>query len=343
MSGSIGTRDIAGPGVRILTALVALFFAVCSLQVRAEELGLRTGANAVARYEIEIQPQPLGTALQELAKQSGIQNIYFSKLTDGHEAPALSGKYTPETALNALLQGTRLNFHQIDSKTTQVEPKTSLPRAANPPPAGTTLQQTSYEAHPMQLAVRDAGLSSSSPEGSEVPEGDASVGPERSQKVEKSAEELNVITVTGSRIITENVRSPTPITSVDVGEIAMTTPSDTADALNKLPDIIGGRTPRTQGNGSTNNGGNVLLLRNFGPSRTLVLLDGRRVAPSNQDGTVDVDTLPQMLGSKVDIVTGGASAIYGSDAVAGVVNFVHDKKFTEQTEKANDNKTTYHD
>ena len=233
MSGSIGTRDIAGPGVRILTALVALFFAVCALQVRAEELGLRTGANAVARYEIEIQPQPLGTALQELAKQSGIQIIFFSKLTDGHEAPALSGKYTPETALNALLQGTGLTFHQIDSKTIQVEPKTSLPRAANPPPAGTTLQQTSYEAHPMQLAVRDAGLSSSSPEGSEVPEGDASVGPERSQKVEKSAEELNVITVTGSRIITENVRSPTPITSVDVGEIAMTTPSDTADALNK--------------------------------------------------------------------------------------------------------------
>src|SRR3569833_2811974 len=343
MSGSIGTRDIAGPGVRILTALVALFFAVCSLQVRAEELGLRTGANAAARYEIEIQPQPLGTALQELAKQSGIQIIFFSKLTDGHESPALSGKYTPETALNALLQGTGLTFHQIDSKTIQVEPKTSLPRAANPPPTGTTLQPTSYEARPMQLAVRDPGPSSASPAGSQAPEDNSSVGPERSQKVEKAAEELNVITVTGSRIITENVRSPTPITSVDVGEIAMTTPSDTADALNKLPDIIGGRTPRTQGNGSTNNGGNVLSLRNFGPSRTLVLLDGHRVAPSNQDGTVNIDILPQMLMSRVDIVTGGASAIYGSDAVAGVVNFVLDKKFTGLTVKADVGESTYHD
>ena len=122
-------------------------------------------------------------------------------------------------------------------------------------------------------------------------------GPARAQGVDTTSpakrgddqkaggDELSVVTVTGSRIITDNVRSPTPITSVSVDEIAMTTPSDTADALNKLPDIIGGRTPRTQGNGSTNNGGNVLSLRNFGPSRTLVLLDGHRVAPSNQDGT----------------------------------------------------------
>ena len=141
-------------------------------------------------------------------------------------------------------------------------------------------------------------------------------------------EELAEVKVTGSRVITDNLKSPTPITSVTVDEIAKTTPSDIADALNKLPEILGGRTPRTQGNASTNNGGNVLSLRNFGVSRTLVLLDGHRVPPSNQDGTVNVDILPQMLTSQVDIVTGGASAIYGSDAVAGVVNFILDKNFT---------------
>jgi iron complex outermembrane receptor protein len=142
------------------------------------------------------------------------------------------------------------------------------------------------------------------------------------------SDEIAEIIVTGSRIITDNLRSPTPITSVDIEEIAKTTPSDIADALNKLPEILGGRTPRTQGNAGTNNGGNVLSLRNFGVSRTLVLLDGHRVPPSNQDGTVNVDILPQMLVSRVEIVTGGASAIYGSDAVAGVVNFVLDKDFT---------------
>ena len=58
-----------------------------------------------------------------------------------------------------------------------------------------------------------------------------------------------------------------------------------------------------------------------------MLLDGMRVQPSNQDGSVDVSTLPQMLMSRVDVVTGGASAVYGSDAITGVVNFILDKNF----------------
>ena len=151
---------------------------------------------------------------------------------------------------------------------------------------------------------------------------------------EDEAEDMGVITVTGSRTITDNALSPTPLTTVNVEELMVTTPSDTADALNKLPTIMGGRTPRTQGNGSTNNGGNTLSLRNFGAARTLVLMDGHRVAPNNQDGSVNVDVLPQMLVQRVDIVTGGASAIYGSDAVAGVVNYVLDKEFTGLSLKA---------
>lgn len=155
--------------------------------------------------------------------------------------------------------------------------------------------------------------------------------------------DLEEVTVTGSRVITDNVRSPTPITAISAEEIVRTTPSDIPDALNKLPAILGSRTPRTQGNGSTNNGGNVLSLRNFGASRTLVLLDGHRQPPSNQDGSLNVDTLPQMLVSRVDIVTGGASAVYGSDAVAGVVNFVLDKKFTGFKFKADGGISKYGD
>jgi outer membrane receptor protein involved in Fe transport len=167
-------------------------------------------------------------------------------------------------------------------------------------------------------------------------------GPQQ-DKTGDSAEEMGVITVTGSRTITETVKSPTPITSVNIEEITATTPSDTADALNKLPSIMGGRTPRTQGNGSTNNGGNTLSLRNFGPARTLVLLDGHRVAPNNQDGSVNIDVLPQMLVERVDIVTGGASAVYGSDAVAGVVNYVLNKNFTGLQAKADFGRSKYGD
>src|SRR3954467_15273754 len=174
-----------------------------------------------------------------------------------------------------------------------------------------------------------------------------STGLARAQAPEKSAdadaEEMGVITVTGSRTITDVLKSPTPITSVDIGELAATTPSDIADALNKLPGILGGRTPRNQGNGSTNNGGNTLSLRNFGPARTLVLLDGHRVAPNNQDGSVNIDVLPQMLVKTVDIVTGGASAVYGSDAVAGVVNYVLDKDFTGLDLKGDFGRSKYND
>ena len=165
----------------------------------------------------------------------------------------------------------------------------------------------------------------------------------QSPEQQPAEEDMGVITVTGSRTITDVLKSPTPITSVDVDDILLTTPSDTADALNKLPSILGGRTPRNQGNGSTNNGGNTLSLRNFGPSRTLVLLDGHRVAPSNQDGSVNIDVLPQMLVKSVDIVTGGASAIYGSDAVAGVVNYVLDKEFTGLSVKADFGMSKYSD
>lgn len=136
-----------------------------------------------------------------------------------------------------------------------------------------------------------------------------------------------VVVVTGSRIIRANEKSPTPITSISVRQMEETTPSDIPDAMVKLPQIIGGRTPRTQGNASSNNGGNVLALRNFGVSRTLVLFNGHRVAPNNQDGSVNVDILPQILMKRVDIVTGGASAVYGSDAVSGVINFVLDEDF----------------
>jgi len=144
------------------------------------------------------------------------------------------------------------------------------------------------------------------------------------------AQEQNTesVTVTGSRVISDITLSPTPITAVTAEQLITTTPTTIPDALNKLPDFYGNQTPRNQGNGSGNGSSNALNLRNLGQNRTLVLFDGQRVAPSNQNGSVDPDTLPQMLVSRVDIVTGGASAVYGSDAVAGVVNFILDKKFT---------------
>jgi outer membrane receptor protein involved in Fe transport len=140
-------------------------------------------------------------------------------------------------------------------------------------------------------------------------------------------ENIEAVTVTGSRVISSITNSPTPLTVVTSEQLQATTPTTIPDALNKLPIFFGSNSQRTSANAASNSAGNVLNLRNFGANRTLVLLDGHRVAPTNFDGTVDTNVLPQMLVQRVDVVTGGASAVYGSDAVTGVVNFVLDKNF----------------
>ncbi len=154
---------------------------------------------------------------------------------------------------------------------------------------------------------------------------------------------LEQIVVSGSRVISDAANSPTPLTLVTADQLEATTPTDIADALNKLPVFFGSSSPRTINNPSSNAAGNTLNLRNFGAQRTLVLLDGDRLAPSNSNGTVDVDILPQLLLSRVDIVTGGASAVYGSDAVTGVVNYILDKNFNGVKYEANGGISNYGD
>jgi iron complex outermembrane recepter protein len=151
------------------------------------------------------------------------------------------------------------------------------------------------------------------------------------------------IVVTGSRVIADAANSPTPVTLISTQQLRDTTPSNLADGLNKLPIFQGSQSVGRPGDGSHNYSSNVLDLRNFGDQRTLVLLDGHRATPSNDDGSVDIDTLPQMLVSRVDIVTGGASAVYGSDAVTGVVNFVLDRKFDGLKFDINSGISTYAD
>jgi outer membrane receptor protein involved in Fe transport len=137
------------------------------------------------------------------------------------------------------------------------------------------------------------------------------------------------VVVTGSRIRSPNAL-PTPVTTVTSNELLATTPASIPEALNKLPIFTASFTP---GNANSGNGrgfgtpGYFLNLRNLGANRTLILQDGHRVPGTFYDTTVDVDMLPQMLINRVEVVTGGASAVYGSDAVTGVVNFILDKKF----------------
>lgn len=139
------------------------------------------------------------------------------------------------------------------------------------------------------------------------------------------------IIVTGSRTIKNGDSSPSPVTVVSTADLLRNTPGTLADALQALPVFAGSRgaasNPSSTGTAAGGNGSaNQLNLRNIGANRTLVLMDGIRVPPTTYNGIVDVDIIPQMLVQRVDTVTGGVSAVYGSDAVTGVVNYVLDKK-----------------
>jgi outer membrane receptor protein involved in Fe transport len=158
-----------------------------------------------------------------------------------------------------------------------------------------------------------------------------------------STGQVESVVVTGSRVISDIANSPTPLTVVSTQQLLTTTPTNIADGLNKLPVFQNSGSNRSLSSGGGNNSGDFLNLRNFGPQRTLVLLDGMRLPAANQGGSVDVSTLPQTLMSRVDVVTGGGSAVYGSDAITGVVNFILDKNFNGVKYEANAGLSEYGD
>ncbi len=142
--------------------------------------------------------------------------------------------------------------------------------------------------------------------------------------------QLEEITVTGSRIQrTSGFNTPVPVTAVTMAEIQSFKPGATmADQLDQLPQFF--QTQSAQRGGGAlfgSAGGSYLDLRAMGPARTLILLDGARVTPADRNGTVNVDNFPTALLRSVEVVTGGASAAYGADALAGVTNFVLNRDF----------------
>ena len=130
---------------------------------------------------------------------------------------------------------------------------------------------------------------------------------------------VDEIVVTGSRLVRRDFSAPSPIVSIEREALQSTGQATLETALNQMPQI----TP--QADRTTNNQGNfsaTVNLRGMGSNRTLVTINGRRVAPSWVGSSVDINSIPQALVERVEIITGGATTVYGADAVAGVVNFI---------------------
>ncbi|WP_260596588.1 TonB-dependent receptor domain-containing protein [Sphingomonas endolithica] len=128
------------------------------------------------------------------------------------------------------------------------------------------------------------------------------------------------IIVTGTRIPIPGLTSSSPVASIGEEQIKLQSALTIEDFSTKIPQLSGGVRQGSQGSDAF--GAQVIELRNFGQSRSLVLIDGTRAAPFSFRNSVDVNAIPASLIKRVDVLTGGAAAVYGADAVAGVVNFI---------------------
>ncbi len=149
--------------------------------------------------------------------------------------------------------------------------------------------------------------------------------PAMAQTAPQDETQLDEVVVTGSRIPQTNLTTTSPVTQVTGEDIDVAGVTRVEDLISQLPQAFAAQNS-TVSNGAS--GTATVSLRNLGSSRTLVLIDGRRMGyGSPNDDAADLNQIPEQLVERVEVLTGGASAVYGSDAVAGVVNFIMKKNF----------------
>jgi iron complex outermembrane recepter protein len=243
------------------------------------------------KLHFDLPAGPMDKALRDFAVQANRNISYEPSIVADLQAPALKGEFTVGDALTLLLRGTTLRAVDINTKTIRILEKTS---------SGTSMQT--------------------------VPEESSSNDGETRNK-----NDLDEITVTGTHI-RGTTNSPSPVLVFTRDDIDAAGVNTIQDFLQSLPQNFGSTSESTvsavAGKSTNTVNGSAPNLRGLGAGATLVLINGHRVAPGNSDGSfVDISMIPLTAVERIEIVTDGASAIYGSDAVGGVVNIILRTKF----------------
>jgi iron complex outermembrane recepter protein len=286
-------------------------------------LGIFLCASAVACaaqiYKFDIRATSLAAALRQFANQTGLQIAYFTKVGGNRPTQPVSGTHTAEEALRILLGTSGLTFERIDDTTIairSVEPATGADKPA-------AMQSPSPE-------VRLASDGEAPPDSAGAPSPDDAPPAD-----ETPTPVLSEVIITGSNI--RGVQNDTaPIMTFDRSYIERSGYTNMMQLVESLPiNFNGGASGSSEtapfGN-SSNYGQNLTRgtgfnLHGLGSTATLTLINGHRVAPSAQGQFVDMSTIPLSAVDRIEILTDGASAIYGADAVAGVVNIILRKNF----------------
>jgi iron complex outermembrane recepter protein len=277
-------------------------------------LSLADDASAVIRMTTSIPEQPLSSALRSLAKERKFQVLFRSELVRSMRSAGAVGEFTTVEALEHLLGGTSLTYRYLDERTVTIEPKIST--ELSPPDALVT-------------AVAEDPVSAIP--GSRASGAESTAATDEPGTATQPHIELEEIVVTGSHIRgAEHTGSPVSIiTRADIDASGYTTVQDilktfTANSGAGPSEVLLSGTEQ----GTAFNAGGSINLRGLGASSTLVLVNGRRQPGGGLESRyVDVASIPSAAIERIEILTDGASAVYGSDAVAGVVNIILRRDF----------------
>ena len=277
---------------------------------------LLTGA-ALAEGDAKggIAPQPLTNALAEFAEQSGLQLVYLTELTEGIETEGAEPTEMPERVLDQLLADTGLRYEFINDRTVSIEPKQT---SSNANPESRSLGNSQPALNSVLMAQNQTpALQSQISQSIQTGSSDDDANPFLIDEIIVTGTNLRGITNTASPLIQfdrKDIEASGVPTAAEF--IRRAVPQNFARGA--AEDQFG-----TVRSGVANVGsGSGVNLRGLGNSSTLVLLNGRRLAASGLGAFADVSMIPLTAIDRIDIITDGASAVYGSDAVGGVVNFV---------------------
>lgn len=266
---------------------------------------LATAGNAQAMTEWDLPEQPLAKSLREIAAQTDSNIIFDKKLVNDQSAPPLKMKATTEQALKQVLEGTGLTYRHLDDKTVTIQ-------LASTDPSTTT--SASYGTGDGRIRLAQAQTGEGAGQRMRMVEG-------------KPLLDIEEIIVTGTNIRgVENNTAPVIVLSREY--INSTGFSTTTKLIESLPQnfaLANQSGLQSNGTGAVSSAfeqGSSINLRGIGEGTTLVLLNGRRLSPGFKSAAADISALPLTAIERVEILTDGASAIYGSDAVGGVVNFI---------------------
>lgn len=264
--------------------------------------------DADGRYDFHIEAKTLGQALESFVDLTGARLIYPEELADEGGVNSVNGRYTVEEALNALLKGTEFSGGLTQSGVIVI----SLRKSAKLENRGATVSQQSEKAVKNSLLASVAAVFSATA---------------IAQAQDPATINQDTVVVTGSRVARSGFDTPTPTAVISAEQIEQSGLIDTGAILLQNPQI-------SVGLGATNDtfqrdiGSSFINLRGLGQNRTLVLVDGRRRVSGSREGSqVDLTAIPPSMIESIEIITGGASAVYGADAVSGVVNVKLKKDF----------------